>query len=392
MKQRILYISSIPLTESSGGSIVMFNHLKKRKDFDVLEINNQTILQYQLNSYYGRIQNACWKRINRTRFNKWIESFNQLDSCWKIPRQLEITIEEFHPDLVMTVAHGNLFWLANKVAKKTKIPLVSIYHDWWPTLVKQNWNLTNKCLAKIERRFRQLYAESDCVLCVSEGMHKELGKHHANNAHVLYPLTNCDLTSLDVINRTKNSNFKIIYSGKINHSYGKMLQRLIKVLPTVNSFHLSVYGNNAYDWSSEIRNQAISQKILQSFIPLEQYVSTLASASALLTIVSFDNSVSQLMRTNFTSKLATYAAFSKPLIVWAPAYSPVAQFMRKNDVGLLVDDPDPQVLIESINLLAKSPQQQQELVEKARKIHLTILNPNKIHDQFVQHVTNLCSA
>jgi len=392
MKQRLLYISSIPLNESSGGSVVMFNHLKKRKDFEVLEINNQIIIEYKLNSYYGRIQDACWNRINRTRVRNWIEGFNQLDSCWRLPLQLEIKIKEFNPNLVMTVAHGNLFWLANKLAKKEKIPLISIYHDWWPTLVQQNWNLTNKCLTKIEERFRQLYHDSDCALCISEGMHQKLGDHRRNNAHILYPLTNYDLTSLNFINQTEHTDFKIVYSGKINHSYGKMLQQLIKVLPKNNSYNLRIYGNNSSDWSNEIREQAISQKILQPFIPLDQYVSTLAKASALLTVVSFDESVSQLMSTNFPSKLTTYAAFSKPLIVWAPAYSIAAQFVKKNDVALLIEDPNPEVLIQSINELANSPQWQQELIEKARKLHLDILNPNKIHGQFVRHITNLCTA
>ena len=46
----------------------------------------------------------------------------------------------------------------------------------------------------------------------------------------------------------------------------------------------------------------------------------LASADALLSVMSFEKEHELFMRTSFTTKFLDYVAFGKPVILWGPEY------------------------------------------------------------------------
>lgn len=388
MTIRLLYLSSVPLRDETGGSVVMYHHLDEHNDFEVLEINNLS-LQSTKTSFLRRAVDTCFSRISRTRWHLWGHSYEQIWRYRVLPRSVLKDIRLFAPDVVLTVAHGNLFWLARVTAKRLQLPLVSIYHDWWPMLLQQSYSLRPSDVDAISRRFHQLYSDSDGVLCISEGMRRSLGNHP--NSHILYPATSRQLKPILVKSATNPEDFRLLYSGNISASYGQKLRSLICTQPAESLVRLSVYGN-PYDWPEADRNAACKKGIIKPFIPPDSFSETLSRASALLTVISFDPEVSKLMSTNFPSKIATYAAFGKPLVVWAPPYSTAAQFVRQHDCGLLIEDPSPEAVWQVLSMLVTNARQQEYLAEQALRLHRDILNPDDIHQKFVQHIEAVCSS
>lgn len=365
----------------------MYHHLKQHDDFEVVEINNSSLQAVEV-SVLRRVINAFYRRISRTRWHRWAKGYEQLWRHQKLPQKLLKSVRQFKPDVVLTVAHGNLFWLAHKVARQLQIPLVSIYHDWWPMLLQQSYSLKVADAEEVSRRFQQLHAQSDRVLCISDGMRQALGC--SPNAYVLYPTASAQLESVTQVARP-DERFSVLYSGNVAASYGKKLRSLIHTRPADNPIQLVIHGN-PYDWPEAVVNSARQQGIVQPFVASSHFSQTLSQASAFLAVVSFDPAVAQLMSTNFPSKIATYAVFGKPLIVWAPAYSTAAQLVRQHECGLLVEDADPNVFWQAVLALSQDPAQQQQFAEKALRLHKEVLHPDVVHQTFVQHIQAVCDA
>lgn len=363
----------------------MYHHLRQHDDFEVLEINNLLLKKAEI-SFLRRVIDAFYARVSRTRWHCWARGYEQLWRYQQLPKGLLKRVRQFGPDVVLTVAHGNLFWLAHNVAHQLQLPLVSIYHDWWPRLLQQSYALKLADVKAVERRFYQLYRQSDCVLCISEGMRQALGDRA--NAHVLYPAASCQLAP--VSQTTTSERFRVLYSGNVVASYGKKLRSLIDSLPTDQSLELVIHGN-PHDWELQAKTDASQKGILKPYVPAEQFSQTLSQASALLSVISFDADLAQLMSTNFPSKIATYAMFQKPLIVWAPSYSTAAKFVREYDCALLIEDPDPEAVWLATAALSQDLKQQQQLADKALQLHREMLHPDKIHQTFVQYIEAACT-
>ena len=79
-----------------------------------------------------------------------------IDAELPAPEAVEI------PTVVMTVAHQEACYAAMRYAKRYQLPLVTIFHDWWPDIPPVH----DPFRSMIERSFRELYQESSlaCVL------------------------------------------------------------------------------------------------------------------------------------------------------------------------------------------------------------------------------------
>jgi hypothetical protein len=87
---------------------------------------------------------------------------------------------------------------------------------------------------------------------------------------------------------------------------------------------LEIVGPNA-DWPKNVLERARVPGTYLGFKPLEEASAVLASADALLSVMSFEKEDELFMRTSFTTKFLDYVAFGKPVILWGPEYcTPVA--------------------------------------------------------------------
>jgi glycosyltransferase involved in cell wall biosynthesis len=391
-KKRILYFSSISLNPTIGGYLVMYHHLVAKNDFEVLEINNQVIEEHEKKSPFFRFLNPLINRLRRTRLNRLFLVYDFLFRYKFLPTSLTDKIKLFAPDVVLTVAHGNLFWPAIRVSEKFKIPLVSVYHDWWPVLAQQYIKLGDRSIQRIQDQFRELYTKSHCAFCVCEGMRAELGNH--SNSHVLFPMSaeiEDQIDSLPITPKIDNQHtpFLLCYSGNISSGYGNLLRRLIVGLKNHQSIDIRLYGN-AQTWPSADQEDASKTGILHPFIPsFKDFIPLLNQASALLTVMSFEEEPEIFRRTSFPSKITVYTAFAKPLVFWAPKESSVAQFVKQYDAGLLVEDPETDAIINALETLEKSPEMQDKFAYQARQLYENIFHPDRIHLQFVQQISAL---
>ena len=364
----------------------MYNYLMSSGDFDVFEVNQQVIDDHLAKTLTERFTRRLVTRLSVTRFSYVSHAYRHFVRALTLPGTLRRAIAAFAPEVVVTVAHGNLFNLALHTARLFKVPLVSVFHDYWPLLAVQEGLLPPMALRRIESDFRRLYRESDGVSCVSEGMRQVLGAHV--RAEVILPLSQrSSAATADKSDALLSA--RIVYAGYLAHTYGDMLRQLSENMPT--GAGLQIFGEAA-QWSASAREEAVRRGILKPFIPFAELEVELAAASALLVVISFSPDVALLMQTNFPSKIITYLSFEKPLIVWAPTYATAAQFVRQHDCGLVVDDPDPAVFWERVAAYAADADRQQRHQRHAREVMRTVLDPVEIQRKFVRLIEDTITA
>jgi hypothetical protein len=223
----------------------------------------------------------------------------------------------------MTVAHSELWKLAAKAACARKLPLVSLFHDWWPDFVDAHEWLK----PRLDEQFRALHQSSTSSLCICPGMLASLGKHP--NAQILYPMPyrqpicNNDEVDFDPNHRE----LKIIYLGNLG-DYGHMLQQGLDVTKNHPRIRLEVRGSNPR-WPSVFKQEMQIRGLWHDFAPREQLDQWVSSADALLVAMSFDPCVRRRMETSFPSKLVDYIQMCKPIVIWGPEYCSAIRWARQ---------------------------------------------------------------
>jgi len=180
-------VCMVPPRNDSGARIVMHRHLVERQSFE-LHVASHADFSDDLHIHTRLKLPWPLQKIRKSRFGplfrRWIQDFENF--IWPLlgSRQLERAVEEFKPDVILTLAETGLCHLAAKIAKRRGIPLAGMFLDWFPIMEAHFGHKWTQNV--LSRRFRKLYKQCDLAICTSDGMKEVLGPHP--NSHVVYPM------------------------------------------------------------------------------------------------------------------------------------------------------------------------------------------------------------
>ncbi len=381
---QIILISSVVPTPTSGGEIVLYRHLHQLEFWDV------TVVPKPVDNIEGNFSHKLMARLSRTRFHPFVKDWEVIlevlrhDNYWD--KNLDIHGSQNKTSIVLTVAHGDGCWAAQRFAQKHKLPLVTIFHDWWPDFII---SLHQPVRHILERRFRQLYRRSSLALCVSEGMKNALGSH--GNSQVLYPIPELleeELAAKSKIESDKVSSLlRVLYSGNL-YNYGPMLAQLLQVTKDHPQVQAQVRGSNP-NWSIAFREEMKERNLWLDFAPRHTFNKWLAAADAFLITMSFEPALQRRMETSFPSKLLEYAQFGKPLVIWGPPSCSAIQWGQTRDRALCITDENPQAVVSALEMLKNSPDQQGYYAKQSKIAAQTKFNPILIQKQFLYNIHKL---
>jgi len=313
-------------------------------------------------------------RLSQTRAKRFAQDFWALrDGRW-LDELLPTSVPEPSSSVVLTVAQGDACGAAQRFAQKHRLPLVTFFHDWWPDMAAVHRPFQQH----LERRFRNLYQQSQLALCVSEGMRAKLGEHP--NAHVLYPIPS-KVTQLPETSKRINT-LKVLCFGNLQE-YGPMVAEALQEVKRHTQIRMEARGANP-NWSDSFRCEMAHEGIWHDFASGEVLQSWIESADAFLVPMVFDPRMRRRMETSFPSKMVEMAQFGRPLVIWGPEYCSAVQWARRGDRALCVTDPDPKVLRLELEKLASSPKELQRLSSAAREAAETDFSHERIQAQFLE--------
>src|SRR5689334_583113 len=340
-KRRILLVSIVPPKNDCGVRIVMHRMLVERHPFELHVASKAEYARSALVHTPLRLPYFV-DRVRKSRFGPglaaWITSYENF--VWPLTHDtvLQSAVENFKPHAILTLAEGGLSRIAQKTAAKNRLPLVGLFLDWFP-LMKGHYGHA-AVTPILSRRFRELYAACDLAFCTSDGMQEALGAHP--NSHVIYPMPGthrvCDASSPH-----STGKFRLVYVGSVENFYGRMLCALIEKAEAARDLELVVIGPNA-DWPRDILQRAKAKGIYLGFKPPEESDVVIASADAVLVVMSFEREHELFMRTSFTTKFLDYAAFGKPVILWGPDYCTPVRVACNNGGAMVVEEENPEAI------------------------------------------------
>jgi glycosyltransferase involved in cell wall biosynthesis len=272
--------------------------------------------------------------------------------------------------------------LARKTAQRHGLPLVGLFLDWFPVMNGHSGHLwTQRILSK---RYRELYAACDLAFCTSDGMQNVLGAHR--NSYVIYPMPGRHRVPQKLL--PPSGKFRLVYVGSVQNFYGRMLCALIEKIEATNDLEIIVVGPNA-DWPVELLERAKRNGVYLGFKSPEQAADVMASADALLVVMSFEKEHELFMRTSFTTKFLDYVAFGKPVILWGPDYCTPARVARKYGGAVIVNQDDADAIVSACRHIAHDAAWREQLSQQARKLQQTLFNPDRLQKVFVSEIEKL---
>ena len=388
---RLAYISSIPCAPTSGGPLQIHRHFGERQDFEFFDFSDDVTPVWE--QWLGKklANHAFFKRTLNTRFHPYLLAAayaTKLDSSVKdlLPRVVAI-----RPDAIVTVAYGRQAFLAQKIAQKTGIPLVTFFHDWWPDLL---YSLTPFTRRWLDKKIRALAQSSELLLSVCPELLEELAPHP--NAKVLLPIpaSSISLPKNNAVRARSNENGALlVYAGTLAGDYGAMIRELAyELIDNPNQkWQLKVYGRD--DWSDTDRQRLAEAGIFCGF--LNQGASlqaAFAEADAFLVVMDFEPKNRRRVRTSFPSKLLEYSLSGKPLVIWGPEECSAVRFIQEKNAGCGITESQPGEVCKSVERLFSDPDQCARFGQAAKQLAQTIFDPHIIHSAMKQHITALIQS
>jgi glycosyltransferase involved in cell wall biosynthesis len=367
-KITVYVISSVRPENSSAGQVILHRHLM---DASCLEYQcyGDEPEKLTVSSVFRRIMG----RLAKTKFKRFAHDF----WAWRDGRWLDGLLPAFVPEpsssLVLTVAHGDAFGAAQRFAHKHSIPLVTLFQDWWPDFV----SLHAPFQGILEKRFLDLYQQSQLALCVSERMRDKLGAH--SNAQVLFPIS--EKVGPLAFQRKADNHMKVLYFGNLCE-YGPMLAEALLEMKSHPRMRLETRGANP-NWPESFRCEMERERLWHDFAPFQECQTWLESADAYLITMVFDPSMRKRMETSFPSKIGEMAQKGRPLVIWGPEYCSAIQWARRGNRALCVTNPDPGRLRWELEKLASSPEEQKRLSLASLRAAQTDFSPERVQAQFL---------
>ena len=363
---RILVVSSVTPKPTGFGEILLHRHLSDEPRITVEVVPHPGI-------------SPILRLIRRTPFRGWGEAFEVLRQGRRWDQRARSIVRSFKPQVLLTVAAGDGCHAALRVAREFRVPVVTIFHDWWPDIVPRGVG------AGEELRFRKLYQGSEVALCVSAGMRAALGTHP--DARLLWPIPGKSPVSSEDGQggpAFPHKGFRVFYAGNLRE-YAQMLRAALQVMKGDPLVRLEVRGTSPR-WPVSFREEMRAVGMYHEFAPSEDLYHWLANANAFLVTSAFEPSMRRMMETNFPSKLAEFARFGRPLVLWGPKYSTLIQWGLSGSRGLSVTQADPLVLRSALENLATSPDEQQRLAAASRKAASLDFDPDVIQSEFMRAI------
>ncbi len=387
--RRVLLVSIVPPKNDCGVRIVMHRQLVERNPFELHVASNADFDNGLLVHTTLRLPYLMY-RLRKSRFGPrlapWITDYENLIWPLTANEALEEAVEKFQPEVILTLAECGLCHIARKTAQRHRIPLAGLFLDWFPVMKGHYGHKSAQRL--LSQRYRDLYATCDLAFCTSDGMQEMLGPHP--NSHVIYPMPGRHR----VPEKTwppRSGKFRVVYVGSVENFYGRMLCSLIEQIKRTSDLEIIVVGPNA-DWPKQLLERAQASGTYLGFKPPEEAAEVLASANALLSVMSFEKQHELFMRTSFTTKFLDYVAFGKPVILWGPEYCTPVRVAREHGGAAVVTTDDSGAVVSLCREIAADAALNEKLSNEAVHLRQTLFNPDRLQAIFVGEIEKLVAT
>ena len=357
-----------------SGELILHRHLMNRRGIrlHILPAEHHEIV-------HGRFHSKIVPRLMRTPARRWAGDVDFLMHT-KLPLEKHLVAPPARArTVVLTLAYRSGCWVAQRYARRHRLPLIVRFDDWWPDIAEVHTPVRRQ----LEQRFLELHRSADLSICISEGMLKALGPHR--NARVILPIPGVEPIAPSKSNDSADE-FRVGYSGNM-FDYSDMLADLAQLALKQTDVRIEFRGRPR--WPQALVDEMRHRHLLHDFEAEASFYDWLGSFHAYLVVIFFDAAQRRRAETCFPSKLVDYSRAGRPVVIWAPETSAVVQWAKKSRAALCVTEPDARALLSALAHLRSDRALQLELAARMRRAFETEFSPVRLQQQFLEGLNSV---
>jgi len=370
----VILISSVRPEKSTSAALTLHRHLMDRGGIrlHILPAEHHEIV-------HGRFHSKIVPRLMRTPARRWAGDVDYLMHTTLPLEKRLVAPPRGTRTVVLTLAYRSGCWVAQRYARRYRVPLIVRFDDWWPDIAEVH----NPVRRQLEQRFLELHRSADLSMCISEGMLKALGPHR--NARVILPIP--DVEPIGPL-KCQNSadEFRVCYTGNM-FDYSDMLADLAQLALKQTDVRIEFRGRPR--WPQALIREMTQRHLLHDFESGPTFDDWLGSFNAYLVVMFFDAAHRRRTETCFATKLVDYSRAGRPVVIWAPETSAVVQWAKKSRAALCVTEPDARALLSALAHLKMDRALQLDLAARMRRAYETEFSPVRLQQQFLEGLNSV---
>ena len=372
----VILISSVrPEKSMSAAQLMLHRHLMNRRGIrlHILPAEHHEIV-------HSRFRSKIIPRLMRTAARRWAGDVDYLMHTTLPLEKHLVAPPRGTRTVVLTLAYRSGCWVAQRYARRYRVPLIVRFDDWWPDIAEVH----NPVRRQLEQRFLELHRSADLSLCISEGMLRALGPHR--NARVILPIPDVEPIGPSKSNDSAGE-FRVGYSGNM-FDYSDMLADL--ALLTLQQSDVRIEFRGRPRWPQALISEMTQRHLLHDFEAAGAgFDDWLGSFHAYLVVMFFDAAQRRRTETCFAAKLVEYSRAGRPVVIWAPETSAVVQWAKESRAALCVTEPDARALLSALAHLKSDRALQLELAARMRRAYETEFSPVRLQQQFLEGLNSV---
>ena len=327
---KILFLADEIPQSKNAGSIQFLRIFQNYPTDKILVIGRKPLPGAEtLDCVYQELVFKLSDRIRLSRFHKIIPNLEAMGLLhYAIPRKLKKKIDEFDPELVVTIMQLYSYYstaYAYAIAKKK--PLYIFCHD----DVEDFSGVSSLLRSLLERRNEKIYSYASKRLCISPQMAIAWQKKYGVPGEVFYPVPDKNIVSRppDQSNFLKQPGILTLgYAGSLAYGYAEAILEIIPALGLTGAI-LKIYNK-----ATKVLTEGISPNIQfygYAATPIITWQKIQEECDIVILPYSKELKYKKLYETHFPSKLFDYYRLGMPVIVTGPEYATGYQYNKKNN-------------------------------------------------------------
>lgn len=279
--------------------------------------------------------------LAKRRWTWWLSSFYEL---LRLPLIVWMGYRIIRPKRIkniITTTYGGFEIAAYFISELTKTPLYIYLLDAYEEIEQQ---LIKKLIRYIFAR--RLFRSAVKIFVMSEPLKELLKERYGVNSIVIPHPVELSKYSITELKESSCGKYKIVYTGMIYDAHRDCFLDLIEAIQDLPNVTLHIYTPRP---AAALASEGIyGKKVKVSFMPNDAIPAIQKSADILFLPMSFNSPYPEVIRTASPGKISEYLAAGRPILVYAPAFSYVAQYARSHGFGLVIDQKNTDSLREAI--------------------------------------------
>jgi glycosyltransferase involved in cell wall biosynthesis len=276
-------------------------------------------------------------------------------------------------DWLVSVVDEGFSQIAGSVAARiASVPLLLWVFDVWE----------ENAYAAADRRVAhalegRLWRSASAVMVHAEELAEHYQRKHGVDAVVIRtPIEGHDGAAPHRPPGADHGAFEVLVAGSVYWAQAEALQRVASAVRMTPGASLTIVGDPA------LQSERIDADRYEPPLSGAALRARLAKADLLVLGLSFDSPWPEVIRTATPARLPEYLAAGVPLLVHAPAGSHVAEYVRRGELGAVVDSPDVEAVAAAISAARREVDGQRQRAVDACAFALSVHAESAVRADF----------